>query len=199
MMDTPIHSRDPSILSYLSQQSMGDNVSVVSGPGTNGQANGGVTSSVVTVMQSVSVGMDLGMMSPLTYDPSSGDNPENGENKELPEPNDYEEEGLGKKVGSEGGLVTHSEKSGLSKDGNLVRIVQTTDSSQVIGRNSVIVTVSGSNHSLWEQSLHNAVNNNANVNANTNTTVTNNSHHSGNAQSPSSGLENNEVQILAHL
>jgi hypothetical protein len=136
-------------------------------------------------MQAVSVGMDLGLAYP-SDEVGQGVGDPSDENKDFVEVEDDENHEL---VGDEKRLKEGSEKS---KDGNLVRIVQTTDSSQVIGRDSVIVTVSGSNHTLWDphhqQQAHNQTNVNNSHSASTNHLL----QHCG----PS---DNNEVQILAHL
>lgn len=133
---------------------MGDNVSVVSGHGT--PSNG----TVVTVMQAVSVGMDLGLE---MYEAETVHHHHGGM--------DGDDKGIvpeGTVVVGELSEEKDNDGSGGRKDGNLVRIVQTTDSSQVIGRDSVIVTVSGSNQTLWDQSLQHANNqhNNSNNTAN---------------------------------
>ena len=168
---------------------MGDNVSIVSGNVHQSGVAHPNSSAVVTVMQAVSVGMDLG----LSLSPHNGVDP-GEENKDFPrvvEGDEDENHGL---VVDEKRKEPSMEKS---KDGNLVRIVQTTDSSQVIGRDSVIVTVSGSNHNtLWDhqhQQTQQINHNHANVNSHS--ASTNHSHlqHCG----PSDN--SNEVQILAHL
>lgn len=205
IIESPMHSRDPSLLSYLSQQSV-DNMSVVSGH----HGNPGGTATVVTVVQAVSVGMDIGLGS--TLGPYEGDDDGKGrvsleavDDKSCYDPDD-------------------------SKDGNLVRIVQTTDSSQVIGRDSVIVTVSGgdgSNPTMWDTyhidhhhlsrptTTYAAItngpvtNNNTISNNSSNTIVTTTSPSSSsnerdqqggsNGNSSSAGNGTSEVQILAHL
>jgi len=140
-------------------------VSIVSGHTTT-TGTQGTTATVVTVVQAVSVGMELGM----GYDPVTGDE------KSVGVVLDHTDDDLEEKLGYEDDEDLGHEKS---KDGNMVRIVQTTDSSQVIGRDSVIVTVSGSNQSLWDPSLQPAQQT---------------SHHHQSQQCP-----NGEVQILAHL
>ncbi|ODM90483.1 hypothetical protein Ocin01_16200 [Orchesella cincta] len=198
IIESPMHSRDPSLLSYLSQQSV-DNMSVVSGHVANLQSVGNpatTTATVVTVVQAVSVGMDIGLGSTL-----------------------YDEDGKG--------LPSLEDDKGYdperdNKDGNLVRIVQTTDSSQVIGRDSVIVTVSGggSNTSLWDTYHHHHLshqtataagyvaqvhtsssgtpNNNNIVSCNNGGTGSNSNVITMSDRSSSVG-DQGEVQILAHL
>lgn len=209
IIESPMHSRDPSLLSYLSQQSV-DNMSVVSGHHGNPTAT---TATVVTVVQAVSVGMDIGLGSTLGP-PYDGD--EDG--KGLASLEAVDDKSCYDPVDDSG-----------HKDGNLVRIVQTTDSSQVIGRDSVIVTVSGgggSNASLWDTYHHHHLSGPAttyaaitagptSVNNNNTTTNNNNNNTSSSAVAPSSsstpndrdqqggnssgGNGTSEVQILAHL
>lgn len=138
IIESPMHSRDPSLLSYLSQQSV-DNMSVVSGHVTNHHHHGNpgtTTATVVTVVQAVSVGMDIPLGPPYDADDDGKGlaSLEVVDDKSCYDPEDRD-----------------------NKDGNMVRIVQTTDSSQVIGRDSVIVTVSGgagSGPTLWDTYHH---------------------------------------------
>lgn len=214
IIESPMHSRDPSLLSYLSQQSV-DNMSVVSGhnPATSH------TATVVTVVQAVSVGMDIGLGSTLgpPYDVEDEDG------KGLPSLEDDKSMGYD--------VVGGDQDGHQGKDGNLVRIVQTTDSSQVIGRESVIVTVSSGDGrsnggSLWDSyhlggpTTYAAITNgpvspqNNNHGSNNNNVVTSNSQTcSSTSSSPNDrdqqggggGSSSNnsggtsEVQILAHL
>ncbi|CAG7684691.1 unnamed protein product [Allacma fusca] len=145
MLESPLHSRDPSLLSYLSQQSLADNVSVVSGHALSGAANG--ATAVVTVMQAVSVGMDLSLDMEMFPSNHHAENINKGP-VERHDSRNLDDKGMVERFAS-----NRVAKKG-NQDGNLVRIVQTTDSSQVIRRESVIVTVSGSNHNMWDQQLH---------------------------------------------
>lgn len=209
IIESPMHSRDPSLLSYLSQQSV-DNMSVVSGhnPATSH------TATVVTVVQAVSVGMDIGLGSTLgpPYDVEDEDG------KGLPSLEDDKSMGYD--------VVGGDQDGHQGKDGNLVRIVQTTDSSQVIGRESVIVTVSSGDGrsnggSLWDSyhlggpTTYAAITNgpsqnNNHCNNNNNSQTSNSQTCSSTSSSPNDrdqqggggGNSNggtSEVQILAHL
>jgi hypothetical protein len=117
----------------------------MSGHALSGAGNG--SAAVVTVMQAVSVGMDLSLDMEMFPSNHHSENTDKG-TSERHEGGKMEDKGKAERLAS-----NRVAKKG-SQDGNLVRIVQTTDSSQVIRRDSVIVTVSGSNHNLWDQQLH---------------------------------------------
>ena len=129
-----VHSRDPSCLSFLSHDSLYSTNSHDSRNRTR-NADGSISGSGIG---SLRVNKDLAEV-PGEEVLIAGTNKKDGEVLIAGTSNNVSVHNSNKKNSSSNAATTALSK----RDGNTVTIVQTTDSSQVIGSQSVIVTVSG--------------------------------------------------------